>query len=222
MARGRFISLEGPEGAGKSTHLAALAGRLRAAGLTVRTTREPGGTRLGEAIRAILQHDAAGEAPTPTAELLLFLACRAQLMDEVIGPALDRGEWVLSDRFCDSTFAYQGYGRGMDLEALRALNRFATHATKPDLTVLLDIPEAESKARVAGRGAADRFERERAEFHRRVAEGFRTLARRSHRIVRIDSTGSQEATAEAIWAAVAPLLRETAHEDISQEGEKEP
>ena len=208
MARGHFVSLEGPEGAGKSTHLARLAERLRAEGLTVRTTREPGGTKLGEAIRAILQHDAAGEPPTPTAELLLFLACRAQLMDEVIRPALDRGEWVLSDRFCDSTFAYQGYGRGMDLAELRALNRFATHAAKPDLTLLLDIPEAESRARVAGRGAPDRFERERVDFHRRVAEGFRDLARHSHRIVRIASTGTTEATAEAVWAAVRPLLQE--------------
>lgn len=208
MARGRFITLEGPEGAGKSTHLALLAERLRAVGLRVRTTREPGGTRLGEAVRAILQHDAAGEPPLPRAELLLFLACRAQLMDEVIRPALRQGEWVLSDRFCDSTFAYQGYGRGMGLGALRALNAFATEDSEPDLTLLLDIPEAESRARVSGRGAADRFERERADFHRRVAEGFRNLARDTPRIRRIDSSGTPEATAEAVWAAVQPLLQE--------------
>lgn len=213
MARGRFITLEGPEGAGKSTHLALLAERLRAAGVPVLTTREPGGTRLGEAVRALLQYDAAGEAPTPTAELLLFLACRAQLMDEVIRPALERGEWVLSDRFCDSTFAYQGYGRGMDLAELKALNRFATHAWKPDLTVLLDIPEEESRARVAGRGKADRFEREREDFHRRVAEGFRALAKGSARILRIDSTGAREETARAIWAAVETLLQKEREHD---------
>ena len=102
MARGRFITLEGPEGAGKSTHLALLAERLRAEGIAVRTTREPGGTKLGEAVRGLLQYDAAGEAPVPRAELLLFLASRAQLVQELILPALRRGEWVLCDRFCDS------------------------------------------------------------------------------------------------------------------------
>ena len=207
MARGRFITLEGPEGAGKSTHLALLAERLRTAGVPVRTTREPGGTRLGERVRALLQYDAAGEAPTPRAELLLFLASRAQLIDTVIRPALDRGEWVLSDRFCDSTFAYQGYGRGMPLDALIALNAFATDRLTPDLTLLLDLPRAESVARVEHRqGPTDRFERERDAFHLRVAAGFRELARREERFRVIDSSGTPEATAEAVWQAVRPFL----------------
>lgn len=208
MARGKFITLEGPEGAGKSTHLRLLAGRLRAQGRSVLATREPGGTRLGEAVRRLLQFDAAGESPMPRAELLLFLASRAQLVETVIRPALARGEWVLCDRFCDSTFAYQGYGRGMDVNALRALNAFAAGGLTPDLTLLLDIPQEESRLRVAGReGPADRFEREREAFHRKLAEGFRALAAQEpNRIRRIASDGPREATEAAIWAAVTPLL----------------
>lgn len=208
MARGRFITLEGPEGAGKSTHLKRLAEQLKAHGIPVVTTREPGGTKLGEAVRGLLQFDTAGESPVPTAELLLFLASRAQLVDHVILPALERGEWVLSDRFCDSTFAYQGYGRGMNVEELRAINHFATRGLMPDLTLFLDIPQTESRDRVAGRNEkADRFEQERDAFHLRLAEGFRALAEQEpHRIRRIDSTPPQEVTAAAVWEAVRPLL----------------
>ena len=208
MTRGRFISLEGPEGAGKSTHLKALAEKLKARGIPVLTTREPGGTLLGELVRKILQFNEAGEAPVPTAELLLFLASRAQLVHNVILPALERGEWVLSDRFCDSTFAYQGYGRGMNLDELRAINAFATQTLMPDLTLLLDIPRDESRQRVAARQEqADRFEQERDAFHVRLAEGFRQLAEQEpQRIRRIDSTQPQADTEAAIWSAVAPLL----------------
>ncbi len=204
MARGRFISLEGPEGAGKSTHLKRLSERLKAAGVPVFTTREPGGTPLCEAIRALLQFDAAGESPVSRTEVLLFLASRAQLIEKTIRPALERGEWVLCDRFCDSTFAYQGYGRGMDLEALRHLNAFATSELLPDLTFFLDIPQEESKHRLAGRkGRADRFEAERDSFHQRILEGFRELAQADpERICRIDSSGAQDATADAIWEVV--------------------
>lgn len=208
MTRGRFITFEGPEGAGKSTHLKALAEKLKARGIPVLTTREPGGTRLGETVRGILQFDTAGESPVPTAELLLFLASRAQLVNNVILPALDRGEWVLSDRFCDSTFAYQGYGRGMDVAELRAINRFATQGLMPDLTLLLDIPQTESRQRVADRQEkADRFEQERDAFHLRLAEGFRELAAQEpQRIRRIDSTTPQAETEATIWNAVLPLL----------------
>jgi dTMP kinase len=208
MTRGRFITLEGPEGAGKSTHLKALAEKLKARGIPVLTTREPGGTLLGELVRKILQFNEAGEAPVPTAELLLFLASRAQLVHNVILPALERGEWVLSDRFCDSTFAYQGYGRGMNLDELRAINAFATQTLMPDLTLLLDIPRDESRQRVAARQEqADRFEQERDAFHVRLAEGFRQLAEQEpQRIRRIDSTQPQADTEAAIWSAVAPLL----------------
>ncbi|MBR5592390.1 MAG: dTMP kinase [Kiritimatiellae bacterium] len=208
MTRGRFITLEGPEGAGKSTHLKLLADKLKAQGIPVLTTREPGGTKLGEAVRGLLQFDTAGESPVPTAELLLFLASRAQLVNNVILPALERGEWVLSDRFCDSTFAYQGYGRGMNVDELRAINGFATQGLMPDLTVLLDIPQDESRERVAGRNEkADRFEQERDAFHLRLAEGFRALAAADpQRIRRIDSTTPQDVTAAAVWEAVRPLL----------------
>lgn len=208
--RGRFITFEGPEGAGKSTHLKCLARRLEAEGITVLCTREPGGTKLGEAVRNILQFDAAGESPVPRAELLLFLASRAQLVANVIEPALARGEWVLSDRFCDSTFAYQGYGRGMDVDELRAINAFATGGLMPDLTLLLDIPQDESQLRVASRqGPVDRFEQERASFHQRLAEGFRTLAKASpERIQRIDSTTPQAETEACIWEKVKGLLQD--------------
>ncbi len=206
--RGKFITLEGPEGAGKSTHLKRLAERLEAQGITVLCTREPGGTLLGETIRNVLQFDAAGESPVPRAELLLFLASRAQLVQNVIEPALARGEWVLSDRFCDSTFAYQGYGRGMDVEELRAINLFATGGLMPDLTLLLDIPQNESSQRVASRkGPVDRFEQEREAFHLRLAEGFRQLAKASpERIRLVDSTPPQDVTAEQIWSFVSPFL----------------
>ena len=204
MARGKFITLEGPEGAGKSTHLARLAEALRARGIEVLTTREPGGTPLCEAVRGLLQFNQAGEAPQTRAEVLLFLASRAQLVSQVIEPALARGTWVLCDRFCDSTFAYQGYGRGLELAQLRALNAFATGGLMPDLTLLLDIPEAESARRLAERkGPADRFEQEQAAFHRRLAEGFREMAAAEPARFRvIDSSGSEAQTAAQILAAV--------------------
>lgn len=204
MARGKFITLEGPEGAGKSTHLRRLAEALRARGIEVLTTREPGGTPLCEAVRGLLQFNQAGEAPQTRAEVLLFLASRAQLVSQVIEPALARGTWVLCDRFCDSTFAYQGYGRGLELAQLRALNAFATGALMPDLTLLLDIPEAESARRLAERkGPADRFEQEQAAFHRRLAEGFREMAAAEPTRFRvIDSSGSEAQTAAQILAAV--------------------
>ncbi len=208
MARGRFITLEGGEGAGKSTHLKLLAAYLESRGIPVLTTREPGGTKLGEAVRGLLQFDTAGESPVPRAELLLFLASRAQLVANVIRPALEAGTWVLSDRFCDSTFAYQGYGRGMDLQQLRNINAFATDDLMPDRTLFLDISREESQLRVAERqGPVDRFEQEREAFHTRLVEGFRAMAAQDPvRICRIDSSGSPEKTQAAIQAAIATLL----------------
>ncbi len=207
MSRLRFITFEGAEGTGKSTHIRLLADRLRAAGGKVLLTREPGGTPLCEAIRGLLQHDAGGESPCPASELLLFCASRAQLVATVIRPALERGEWVLSDRFQDSTFAYQGYGRGFDLAQLREVNGFATGGLQPGLTFLLDASPETEAARLAERRAlgeaADRFEREAADFHARVRDGFRRLAEEEPDRIRIVHTdGEISSAAAAIWAAV--------------------
>ncbi len=205
---GVFITFEGPEGSGKSTHLRRLAQRLKTLGLPVLTTREPGGTPTGEAIRALLQHDGAGEAPVDRAEVLLFCASRAQLVERVIAPALEQGTWVLCDRFSDSTLAYQGYGRGFDLDTLGALNAFATGGCKPDLTLLLDVGAAAGLQRVAARNAAraagaDRIEREAQTFHERLRHGFLDLARAEPARYRV--IGSDQpvvVVADAVWAAV--------------------
>jgi len=136
---GKFITFEGPEGCGKSTQIKLLAEKLEAQGIKVACTREPGGTATGEAIRNILQHDVVDESLGERAELLLFTASRAQLMDQVVLPALGRGEWVLCDRFIDSTMAYQGFARGMDIATLDRINDFAIDSRNPDLTLLLDL-----------------------------------------------------------------------------------
>jgi dTMP kinase len=176
--RGRFISFEGSEGCGKSTQLARLRARLEAEGKDVLLTREPGGTPAGERIRDLLQHDPEGEGLTPEAELLLFAASRAQLVREVILPALDAGTWVLADRFLDSTTVYQGVGRGLDLAAVSAINGFAVGDCLPDTTILLDLSVAEGRARIGARdgGAADRMEREPDSFFEKVRAGYLELA----------------------------------------------
>jgi len=177
---GKFITFEGPEGSGKSTHIKLLKAFLEARGIEVVMTREPGGTPLGEEIRKILQHDHS-EAPVPRAEVLLFLASRAQHVERLIRPALAEGKWVLCDRFDDSTFAYQGYGRGFEMEGLKAVNAFTVHGLRPDLTVLLDVAPQTSRDRLAARQATtatapDRIEREAAVFHEKVRNGFLALA----------------------------------------------
>ena len=196
---GRFISFEGPEGGGKSTQIRKLADLLRAEGKTVLVTREPGGTALAEKIRALVREELA-DPPVTHSEVLLFLAARAQVVANVIKPALARGEWVLCDRFADSTFAYQGYGRGIDVERLRRLNDFATEGLKPDLTILLDVPPEVSRARLAARQSAtattaDRIELAGAEFHRRLREGFLELAKAEpKRFAVIDASSDIEET----------------------------
>lgn len=207
--KGKLITFEGPEGGGKSTQIKKLAAFLEAQGMAVLMVREPGGTRLGEQIRGLLQDDAAGEPPSPRSEVLLFLASRAQLVADVIVPALANGVWVLCDRFEDSTFAYQGYGRGFDLDALRRLNAFATGGLNPDLTLLLDLPADVGFARVAARLAVagsgpDRFERETRAFHERIRNGFLELAaRESGRIVTVDAGQPCEAVSETVRGIVA-------------------
>ncbi len=208
--RGKFITFEGPEGGGKSTHIRLLAERLRAEGRTVLVTREPGGTPLAEKIRGLVREEL-DDPPVTRSEVLLFLAARAQVVSQVIRPALARGEWVLCDRFADSTFAYQGYGRGIDVGLLRNFNDFATEGLVPDLTILLDVPLEVSRSRLAARQAAtataaDRIEQAGTMFHRRLREGFLELAQAEpKRFAVIDSSGGVEQVAAAVAAAVSRL-----------------
>jgi len=210
MATGVFITLEGVEGSGKTTQAAILGDALRAQGRRVTITREPGGTRAGEAIRAIFL-DPAVSLHT-AAELLLVLADRAQHVREKLRPALAGGEIVISDRYSDSTVAYQGYGRGFDLKLIGELNRMASDGIIPDLTIVLDCPVetglARTRARVAGGvREADRFESEQAEFHRRVREGFLAIARNEPgRVSVIDSTRDRAIVTAEIMRSVTGLL----------------
>lgn len=206
-ARGRFITFEGPEGGGKTTQARRLMQRLESEGLPVRYTREPGGTSTGEAIRDILQHDKAGEPLCPETEVLLFEASRAQLVRHVILPALARGEWVVCDRFADSTTVYQGYGRGFDVERMIEINRFAIGEAEPDLTLLLDVDVARGFERIHRRpetgGSLDRIEREERAFHERVREGYLALAARfPDRFRIVDAARDEDAVADAVWEIV--------------------
>jgi dTMP kinase len=210
MGKGFFITLEGVEGSGKTTQTALVGDALRAAGHRVMVTREPGGTRAGEAIRAIFLDPAV--SLHAAAELLLVLADRAQHVREKLKPALAAGEIVLSDRYSDSTTAYQGYGRGLDLKLLDELNRLASDGAYPDLTIVLDLAVEtgleRTRARVRGdvRGP-DRFEGEQVEFHRRVREGFLTIAREQPARVKIlDATAPVPAITARIAAAILDLV----------------
>lgn len=192
-----FITFEGPEGAGKSTQLARLAGRLRDAGRNVVMTREPGGGTLGPAIRALLLE---GEDVPPRSELFLFLADRAAHVQNVVRPAIARGDLVLCDRHADSTVVYQGYGRGMDVEQLRNLNALATEGLVPDLTLLFDLPAEQGLARLNDR---DRLDREPLEFHKRVRQGFLDeAAREPERWVVFDARQDVETLDSLVWAEV--------------------
>ena len=202
MTRGWFITLEGIEGSGKTTQAAILADALRLRGNQVMVTREPGGTHAGEFIRAIFLDSSI--SLEVTAELLLVLADRAQHVREKLRPALDAGQIVISDRYSDSTIAYQGYGRGLDLKLVHDLNRLASDGITPDLTIVLDCPPEigleRSKARAEGAiRARDRFEGEQIEFHRRVRDGFRAIARdEPSRVVLLDSAQETSDVSAAI------------------------
>ena len=212
MAKGLFITFEGTEGCGKSSQIQLLADHLQAAGHRARTLREPGGTLIGEEIRHTLKHSPNNHAMTAEAELLLMNACRAQLVREVIRPALAAGEMVLCDRFYDSTLAYQGYGRKLDLEKVRAIIDFAVGETRPDLTLFLHVPPSVSEQRLQVRQAGqrllrDRFEEESREFFSRVAQGYETLAAAEpRRIRRINGAQSIDLVRAEIWNAVQPQL----------------
>jgi len=209
--RGKFITFEGPEGGGKSTQIQALAEWLRRQGKTVVTTREPGGTRLAELIRGLVREEM-DDPPVTRCEVLLFLAARAQVVSQVIRPALARGDWVLCDRFADSTFAYQGYGRGIDVRLLRNFNDFATEGLVPDMTILLDVPPEVSRERLAARQAAtaatgDRIETAGEMFHRRLREGFFELAQEEpERFVVIDAARSVDMVTASVQTATLRLL----------------
>ena len=208
MARGKFITFEGGEGCGKSTQVKRLKEALEKTGVEVLLTREPGGTWLSEEIRHLIK-DQTTDAPCDRSELLLFLAARAQLVKNVIRPALEAGKWVVSDRFSDSTIAYQGYGRGLPLDILKDMNNFACEGLKPDLTLLLDVTQETSRARMHRREEAtnttsDRIELAGDEFHRRLRRGFAELAKVCpERIVTIDANG----TVDEVWENVWKLMR---------------
>lgn len=211
MDRGRFITFEGGEGCGKSTQVKRLKAALEAAGIEVLLTREPGGTVLAEEIRRLIK-DQDDDPPCDRSELLLFLAARAQLVKQVIRPALAAGKWVISDRFSDSTLAYQGYGRGLSLKVIETTNAFACEGLKPDLTVLLEVSPEISLARMRQReGAtnttADRIERAGDAFHARLRRGFAALAEREPgRIKVVDANGTVDEVWGQVWNLMKPLI----------------
>lgn len=203
---GLFVALEGGEGAGKSTQLKRLAEALTAAGYRVRQGREPGGTPLGEAVRdLLLQREDLTIAP-PT-ELLLMLAARSAFVAEVVEPALAEGAIFLADRFEGSTFAYQGYGRGLDLETVRALNAFATRGVHPSITIVLDLPTDEGAARQALAGkVGDRIESGGRAFHERVRAGYLALAARDPSVHLVAAADTVEAVHRSILDILQPEL----------------
>jgi len=205
---GWFITIEGPDGAGKTTQAGALADHLRRRGLDVLLTREPGGTWLGERVRELLLARTGSTASTdPVTDAILFSAARRQLVTEVIRPALARGTTVVCARYADSTLAYQGYGAGVPLDRLRALQAMATDGVQPDLTLLLDVPVETGLERKAP-GDVTRFEAEfDLPFHRRVRDGFLALAAASpDRFVVIDATRSSDVVATAVNTAADRLV----------------
>ncbi len=199
--KGRLITIEGGEGAGKSSAMSAIRAAIEARGIEVVQTREPGGTAVGEAIRAVLLDPA--HTVCAESELLLMFATRAQLVRELVLPALERGAWVLSDRFTDASFAYQGGGRGIDGSLIAELERWAA-AIKPDLTFLLDVDVRQGHARLAGRGGGrDRIEREREDFFERVRAVYLQRAAAEPRRIRvIDAGQAQDVVVAAVVAAL--------------------
>jgi dTMP kinase len=207
--RGLFITLEGIDGSGKTTQIERLAVRLRAAGRAVVETAEPGGTRVGAQIRRILL-DSANQDLRPMAELLLYFASRAQNVDEVIVPALERGDIVLSDRFTDSSLVYQGCGRGLGVDTVVTLDRIACRGVAPDLTILVDIDLETSLERARARNQAEahtetRMDEQSAEFYRKVHEAYDELARReAHRYRVVEGRATVDAIEREIWSVVSP------------------
>ncbi len=208
MARGVFISFEGSEGCGKSTQIQRLAERLRGAGQRVLLTREPGGTEIGEQLRHLLQYSKAGHIMAPETELLLFTASRAQLVREVLVPALADGTIVIADRFLDSTTVYQGVARRLDPAKVAVINGFAVGDLLPDVTFVLDLDPEMARRRMLQRTLAfDRMESQPEPFYEAVRGGYLTLARENSARVRLlDGAEPIETIASKIWDQLAPLL----------------
>ena len=206
---GVFVAFEGPEGAGKSTQLRLLTERLRASGLEPLVTKEPGGTPVGERIREVVLDPALHV--TPLSEFLLYSSSRAQLVGEVIRPALEAGKLVLCDRFAGASVAYQGYGRGLPLELIHTVTQSVTGGLKPDLTLLFDLPPEVGLARVARRGQRDRLERADLSFHRRVREGFLQQAATDSGWVTLDASRGQAELHTLVWQTVEPHLKPEVH-----------
>lgn len=207
--RGRFITLEGIDGSGKSTQRELLARELRRRGLDIVVTREPGGTAIGEGIRQLMVSDATAHI-APATELLLYVAARAQHVAELIRPALEMGRIVISDRYTDSTVAFQGYGRGLELTMIEDLNNFATGGLKPDLTIVFDLDPKLARTRQGSRpigGLLGAFDEQHSEFHDRMREGYSRMAQQEPSRVRIvDASGAVEDTHSKVLALLLPLL----------------
>jgi dTMP kinase len=201
MPRLPFITFEGSEGSGKSTQAERLAARLQRCGVPYILTREPGGTPIGESIRELLQFAPHNSNMTPETELLLFQASRSQLVREVIKPALERGMWVIADRFFDSTTAYQGAARKLDSRMIERLNAFAVADCVPDITFVFDVDAATAESRMHHETRkSDRMEQQPDEFYERVREGYRGLATQEpRRVVLIDGTGDVDEIEKEIW-----------------------
>lgn len=206
--RGLFITFEGPEGSGKTTQAELVRAKLEAMGLGILRTREPGGTPTGELIRKILQHDAGGDELAPECELLLFEASRAQLVRNVIIPALQSGTSVLCDRFADSTTVYQGIARGFGIALVESINTFAIGEAVPDLTIMLDVAAGRGLERVSersphGKQSYDRIEREALSFHEQVRQGYLELAAAEpQRCVVVNTDRECEMVAEDVWNVI--------------------
>ena len=197
---GKFITFEGGEGCGKTTHIKRVVGRLRESGRTVLVLREPGGTDVGEQIRQVLQYSKQSVRMLSETELLLFCASRAQLVREVIQPALAAGQIVIADRFCDSTTVYQGAGRQLDAAVVQFINKFAIGDCRPDLTLVIDLDPRIGLERARGRELFDRMENQSLEFYDRVRQGYLTLARHEPaRIKIVDGNQSLGAVEQQIW-----------------------
>jgi dTMP kinase len=202
--RGRFITFEGLDGAGKSTHIAAVKSAIEARGLVTIGTREPGGTPLAEQVRTLLL----GESMDPLTETLLVFAARQNHLNEVIFPALNRGDWVVCDRFSDASFAYQGGGRGVDRSKIEALERWVHADLQPDLTILFDVPYEVARGRIGSSRELDRFEREAEDFHDRVRRAYlERAATSSGRIIAIDAAQSAEIVRERVLATLERLFK---------------